>query len=163
MTDKEDLLRWAVLEAAQDEVGVVEEPGNKCKYNRWFFGKDTGAAWCCTFVMWCFNVANIPFPKSDWMRGYASVPNIKKARKKEITKNPLMGDLVIFEFNGKPEPDHIGIFSHWVTGKEGKLFYCVEGNTSKSGSQSNGGEVCLKERSIKSVDCFISPREYKDI
>lgn len=159
MTDKEDLLRWAVLEVAQDEVGTKEEPGNKCRYNRWFFAKDTGAAWCCTFIMWCFNEAGIPFPKADWLRGYASVPNLKKARKSEITKHPQRGDLVLYEFNGKPEPDHIGIFSHWII--EGKTFYCVEGNTSKKGSQSNGGEVLIQQRDVRLADCFINPREYR--
>lgn len=161
MTEEETTRRGEVVSIAMIEIGVTENPpgSNSVKYNQWFYGKDTRAAWCCTFIMWCFHEANIPFPKADWYKGYASVPNLKKARKHEITNKPQPGDIVIFEFNGKPEPDHIGIFDHWI--EEGKTFKCIEGNTSSKGSQDNGGIVLNQVRSTKLVDCFINPSEYR--
>ena len=161
MTEQEYFNRGKLLNIAAAEIGETEHPAgsNLCKYNRWFYGKDSGGAWCATFIMWVYDQAGIPFPMADWRRGYASVPNLKKARKDEITKEPMGGDLVIFEFNGKPLPDHIGIFEKWE--EEGKTFWCIEGNTSDKGSQSNGGAVLRKLRGVKLVDCFISPRELR--
>lgn len=161
INEEETTRRGEVVSIAMCEIGIAEDPkgSNSVKYNKWFYGKDTRVPWCCTFIMWVFSQAKIPFPKSDWMKGYASVPNLKKSRKSEITKTPQPGDIVIFEFNGKPEPDHIGIFNYWV--EEGKTFKCIEGNTSMKGSQDNGGMVCMQTRNIKMVDCFINPREYR--
>ena len=52
-----------VVYTALGEVGTVESPknSNKVKYNRWFYGKNTSAFWCMTFVCWNFgNVQSIP-------------------------------------------------------------------------------------------------------
>ena len=45
-----------VIATARAELGTKESPknSNKVKYNRWFYGKNTSAYWCCTFVCWCF-------------------------------------------------------------------------------------------------------------
>ncbi len=160
MNEEEKTRREEVISVAQCEIGVTENPAgsNSVKYNQWFYGKDTRVPWCCTFIMWVFFNAGIPFPKADWYKGYASVPNLKRARRSEITTEPQPGDIVIFEFNGKPEPDHIGISVRWVI--PGKTFMCIEGNTSSKGSQDNGGMVLQQERKIQLVDCFIKPREY---
>lgn len=160
MTEEELTRRGEVVSAAMMEIGNTENPpgSNLIKYNEWFYKKPVGSPWCSTFVCWCFDKAGIRIQGGDWTRGFASVPNFKKARKSEITTTPQPGDIVIFEFNGKPEPDHIGIFNHWI--EEGKTFKCIEGNTSSKGSQDNGGAVLMQTRSIKLVDCFINPREY---
>lgn len=52
-----------VVYTALGQVGTVESPknSNKVKYNRWFYGKNLSAYWCCTFVCWNFgNVETIP-------------------------------------------------------------------------------------------------------
>lgn len=52
-----------IVYTALGEVGTVESPknSNKVKYNRWFYGKNISAFWCCTFVCWNFgNVEQIP-------------------------------------------------------------------------------------------------------
>lgn len=169
MTEKELTNRGRVIEEAVRHLGLTENPAgsNKIIFNTWFYGREVfdgdkpGAKypWCLTYCMWVYAMAGLPFPKSDWLRGYAYVPNLKKARKNEITTTPHPGDLALFEFNGKPEPDHIGIFDCWE--KEGKTFWCIEGNTSAKGSQDNGGVLLRQLRSVKLVDCFISPRELK--
>lgn len=169
MTEKELTNRGRIIECAAKHIGVTEKPAgsNTIVFNTWFYGREVrdgdkpGAAypWCMTYVSFVFYEANIPFPKADYLRGYSSVPSFKRNRKTEITKTPQPGDVVIFEFNGRPEPDHVGIFDHWE--EEGKTFYSIEGNTSSKGSQDNGGAVLRQLRSIKLVDCFISPKELK--
>lgn len=164
-------LRGQILDIAAKEEGTTEFPPgtNNVKYNTWFYGREVhdgdkpraSYAWCATFCMWVYAQAGAPIKKGDYLRGFSSVPSIKRKRKAEIvTKNELFGgEWVIFEFNGKPEPDHIGLFEKWE--KEGETFWCIEGNTSKTGSQSNGGAVERQLRSIKLVDCFISPNELR--
>ena len=45
-----------VVLTAMAELGTVEKPknSNKVKYNRWFYGRNVSAFWCCTFACWCF-------------------------------------------------------------------------------------------------------------
>ena len=45
-----------VIATAKSQLGVKESPkgSNKVKYNVWFFGKNIGEPWCCTFVCWVF-------------------------------------------------------------------------------------------------------------
>lgn len=169
MTEKELTNRGNVIEAALKRIGMSENPAgsNNVYSNTWFYGREVhdgdkpGAhyPWCCTDIMLIYHEAGCPFPKADYLRGYSSVPSLKKARKNEITTTPQPGDLVLFEFNGKPEPDHIGIFDCWEI--EGKSFWSIEGNTSAKGSQDNGGSRLRQKRGIKLVDCFIAPRELK--
>lgn len=59
---------------------------------------------------------------------------------------PEVGDLAFFDFphDGIDRISHIGL----VVGIEGKTVLTIEGNTSGSGDQRNGGEVMLKERAF---------------
>lgn len=45
-----------VIATAKAELGITEKPAgsNKVKYNRWFYGSNIGAFWCCTFICWLF-------------------------------------------------------------------------------------------------------------
>lgn len=45
-----------VVQTALSQVGVKESPANsnKVKYNVWFYGRNLGAPWCCTFACWNF-------------------------------------------------------------------------------------------------------------
>jgi len=85
--------------------------------------------------------------------------NLLQAKiKKFTTKEPKMGDLIIFEFasDSDNEIDHIGIFGEWIV--KNHSFTAIEGNTSSSdkGSQSNGGGVFKKRREIKDVLAFVN-------
>ena len=65
------------------------------------------------------------------------------------TAKPQPGDIVFFDFPGGDKVDHVGIV---VKDNGDGTITSVEGNTvadGKAGSQSNGGEVCLKIRSYK--------------
>lgn len=45
-----------VVNTAKSQVGIKESPknSNKVKYNVWFYGSNSSAQWCATFVCWCF-------------------------------------------------------------------------------------------------------------
>lgn len=66
-------------------------------------------------------------------------------QKGQIVKKPMPGDLVFFNFDKNPKAGqmkHIGIVeSVYPDG-----IVTIEGNTSVSGSQDNGGAVCRKQR-----------------
>jgi hypothetical protein len=74
-----------------------------------------------------------------------------------LTRDPQPGDLVLFDWEGgRSVADHIGLFRKWTNRGRGE-FESVEGNTasSASGSQSNGGEVCVKQRRTPQVEVFV--------
>lgn len=55
-------------------------------------------------------------------------------------KELRLGDLAIFDFenDGQLDTNHVG----FVESNDGHYLHTIEGNTSKTGSQSNGGMVC---------------------
>lgn len=73
-------------------------------------------------------------------------------RSKDFT--PLLGDLILFDFNGQGEPHHIGFVEHSFS--DGTIG-TVEGNTSpvSTGSQANGGGVYRKHRNRDHVYGFV--------
>lgn len=160
-----------VLALAKTQVGVVEKPANSnnVKYNTWFYGHAVSGgsyAWCATFLAWLFFQVqgnNKSFPHNanaayaqdgvitlggKWIMKKTGSNSTKKAGCAKMKA----GDIVCFDF-GKNDKyrRHIGIFAY---AKDGK-YWCYEGNTSKSGSQSNGGMVCLKGRSYTDI-CSIA-------
>ena len=65
------------------------------------------------------------------------------------TSSPQPGDIVFFDFPGGDKVDHVGIV---VKDNFDGTVVTVEGNTvpdGKTGSESNGGEVCMKVRGFK--------------
>lgn len=76
-----------VIATARAEVGVKESPrnSNKVKYNRWFYGNNTSAYWCCTFVCWVFahvkeTAKPVPKPTGKYT-GTVPIPTLKKGKK----------------------------------------------------------------------------------
>jgi hypothetical protein len=62
-----------------------------------------------------------------------------------VTSSPRPGDLVAYDWDWNGEHDHVGIFESG----DRYAWTAVEGNTSpegSSGSQSNGGQVCRRQR-----------------
>ena len=79
-----------------------------------------------------------------------------KTKKAHISKFKP-GDIVTFDFgkcNGYRQ--HTGIIDHI----SGEYAICIEGNTSKKGSQSNGGMVCEQRRLYSSI-CAVARPAYK--
>lgn len=143
-----------ILRIAEKEIGQTEKPANsnKTPYGKWF-GLD-GVAWCGIFVSWCYAQAGFQLPKIGFLKGYAgcqtAVAYFKKVN--QITKDPVEGDIVFFDWNADGRYDHTGLFVKWINDKE---FQTIEGNTAV-GNDSNGGNVMKRVRKNKNV-IFVHP------
>lgn len=138
-----------IIRIAQKEIGTVEKPlnSNKTKYSKWF-GLD-GVAWCGIFVSWCYAQAGFQLPKIGFLKGFAGCQTAVAYFKKNemITKTPVEGDIVFFDWNADGRFDHTGIFVRWI---DKTTFETIEGNTS-IGNDSNGGQVMIRKRVNKNV------------
>ena len=161
-----------VLAIEKKQLGVKEYPpgSNRVKYNR-YFGFD-GVSWCVSSQIWCFIQAGggdlVPHNIFDTtMQDYIVSKCGGKvimgkaytyAKKLRYLSKFKPGDIVTFDFgknNGYRY--HIGMILK-VDVKRG-IIYSYEGNTSSDsrGSQSNGGEFCLKARSYKYICKVVRP------
>ncbi len=152
-----------LLRTAQRELGTKEFPpnSNRVKYNTWFYGREvSGAAypWCMVFVQWCFN--QIGAAELLPLRT-ASCGSLMRAAKKAglwVEEDFRPCDVVIYDFHGNGSTDHTGIVER-VTDSG---VVAIEGNTSQFGSQSNGGEVCRKNRKRRQIVGAVRPRFEED-
>ena len=146
-----------VLAIARGELGVKESPANsnRVKYNTWYYGREvSGAAypWCMAFVQWVFAQAGVKLPLRTASCG--ALMNAAKKAGQWVTKDYRPGDVVIYDFPGGAATDHTGIVEK-VTASG---VAAIEGNTSQSGSQSNGGQVCRKTRPAGQIVGAVRPR-----
>jgi hypothetical protein len=147
-----------LIEVATAEIGIIEEPINKVKYNDWIYNKETfGAAyaWCGAFVSWCYDQAGIPLGKIDLLRGFVGCPyavnNVHKWGK--LVTIPTEGCIVFYDWNGDGKFDHTGIF---VKDLGKGLFEAIEGNTSFK-DNSNGGQVMRRSDRKYKYAIFVKP------
>ena len=171
-----------VVKIARSQIGVKESPAGS---NRTKYGADfgmNGETWCAIFAWWCGwkasdeDQSKNPFPKS------ASAANIQdvmvssrggswvmpksrsKDKRESMCRQALPGDSVSFDFGAYDAfRDHTGIIDHI----EGDYVICIEGNTSGSGSQWNGGMVCKKRRHYSEIcavarPAYAKPKPYKN-
>mgnify|MGYP003522351477 FL=1 len=147
-----------LIEVATNEIGVVEEPINKVKYNDWIYQKPTSGksyAWCGAFVSWVFNEAGLNLGKIDLSRGFVGCPfavkNIHKWGK--LVTVPTEGCVVFYDWDGNGVFDHTGIF---VKDLGKGLFEAIEGNTSFK-DNSNGGQVMRRSDRKYKHAIFVKP------
>jgi hypothetical protein len=141
-----------LVEVALAEVGTIEEGDNLTKYGK--FMKADGLPWCGSFVNWCADQAGIKIPS---MVSTAAGANKLKDLGRWTTDKPQIGDLCFMDFphDGIDRISHIGI----VVKAGSTSVICVEGNTSGSGDQRNGGMVMIKRRFIgKEIVGFGRPK-----
>ena len=160
-----------VLKVARSQIGVTESPpnSNKTKYGK-AYGWN-GVFWCAQYVWWCFFKAKA----ADIIAKSASAADIqdetvakkggrwimKKTRSADARRAALKkirpGDIASFDFGAMDAVrDHTGL----VYKVSGQYVICIEGNTSKKGSQSNGGMVCEQRRLITSI-CAVARPAYR--
>jgi hypothetical protein len=139
------------LEIAKAEIGTIEEGDNLTKYGK--FTKADGLPWCGSFCNWVLAQAGV--------KVHSVVSTAVGAHKfKEISRwseTPAIGDLAFMDFphDGVDRISHVGI----VVGIDGKSIVTIEGNTSGSGDQRNGGMVMVKTRTVgKEVVGFGRPK-----
>lgn len=141
MSQREDFVAKALA-----EVGTKENPSNsnKVKYN-----DNNGQFWCGYFVMWCAKQVKLKIPNCVYTPAGVAGFQGKGLWVNAATAKPQPGMVVFFDFPGGEKVDHVGIV---VKDNGDGTVTTVEGNTTadgKAGSQSNGGEVCIKIRAYK--------------
>ena len=146
-----------LLTIARKQLGVCESPpsSNNVRYNTWYYGREVmGSAypWCMVFVQWVFAQAGVKLPVRTASCG--ALMNAAKAAGCWVTAGFKPGDVVIYDFPGGAATDHCGIVE---TELPDYGVQAVEGNTSQSGSQSNGGMVCRKNRPGKYIVGAVRP------
>lgn len=147
-----------LLTIAQKQLGICENPpsSNNVRYNTWYYGREVmGSAypWCMVFVQWCFDQAGVKLPARTASCG--TLMNAAKSFGIWVTEGFQPGDVAIYDFSGKRRTtEHCGIVEAVLPGYG---VQAIEGNTSESGSQSNGGMVCRKERPWKYIVGAIRP------
>lgn len=145
-----------VLSIAAGEIGYIalQDPEKGSKYGRYFAEKlnqswlaasSTAVPWCALFASWCLDQAGQSCSGMPTASCATALSGAKKAGLvRSNKKDAKAGDLVLFDWNGNGQPDHIGI----VEKNCGSYIQTIEGNTSSgnSGSQSNGGGVYRRTR-----------------
>ena len=157
-----------VLKVAAGQIGTVERPANSnnTKYGK-AFGMN-GVPWCAIFLWWCFqnakagklfpHNANAAYAQDEVVSKcggkWIMKKNTSKGMRRQYLKDAKPGDIVTFDF-GRFDAyrRHIGI----VEKVSGDYLICSEGNTSKAGSQSNGGMVCRQRRIYTAVCAAARP------
>jgi hypothetical protein len=130
-----------LIEVAAAEIGTVEQGENFTKYGE--FTKANGLPWCGSFVNWCAAQAGVKI--------HSVVGTAAGAHKfKEIQRwsnMPQLGYLAFMDFphDGVDRISHIGIVVGLI---DDKTCVTIEGNTSGTGDQRNGGMVMVKVRKI---------------
>ena len=134
---------------AKSQIGTKESPAgsNHVKYNKWYYGSQSGNPWCAAFVSWCMNETFNGDTKTmkKVFRGpkaaAVSVLYDRFRKAKAFTKtDPQPGDIVIYK-NGT---SHTGL----VEKVKGKKVTTIEGNTSARGFNANGGMVAEKHITV---------------
>ena len=143
-----------LLAVARKELGNTEYPpnSNRTKYGQWM-GLD-GYAWCMSFVQWCFAQAGGQLPART-----ASCGELMRAAQAAgcwVKRDFQPGDVVIYDFSGKQKTtQHCGIVEMELPDYG---VQAIEGNTSNSGSQDNGGAVLRKNRPYKYIIGAVRPQ-----
>ena len=128
-----------IIEVALAEVGTIEGPkNNQTKYGA--FTKANFLPWCGSFLMWCASESKVKVPNCVSTKDGAAAFKKKNA----WFDTPKKGDFVFFDFidDDKTIINHIGL----VRKVSEKAILTIEGNTSPSGKERNGGQVMEKRR-----------------
>lgn len=142
-----------LLSIARKEIGYTENPpkSNMTKYGKWM-GLN-GYAWCLSYIQWVCNQAKVRLPAKTGSCG--ALMNAAKEANMWVVANFKPGDIVIFDFSGKQKTtQHCGIVEEILPDYGVQT---IEGNTSVSGSQDNGGMVCRKTRADKYIIGAVRP------
>ena len=143
MTDAHlDNTAMRLIQIAEAEIGYTETFDNLTKYGDLM--KANGLPWCGSFVNWCSRKAKVKLPNT--VSTVAGSSAFKKNKQwSDAPTTPMPGWIAYFDF---PD-DNVNRISHvGIVVKDLGKGWCetIEGNTSGSGSQRNGGEVMRKKR-----------------
>ena len=131
----------ALIEAAKAEIGTIEEGDNLTKYGK--FTKADGLPWCGSFVNWCCAQSGVKI--------HSVVGTAIGAHKFKETNRwsniPQLGYVAFMDFphDGVDRISHVGIVVGLIDDKQ---CVTIEGNTSGTCDQRNGGMVMVKVRNV---------------
>ena len=142
-----------LISCASGEIGVKESPPNS---NRVKYCTEYGVvtAWCVIFIWWLFRLCGLShlFYGGGKCASCSVLMGWAKSHGQWVKGGYKRGDLLLYDWNGDGKPEHIGLC---VSVSSGKVT-AIEGNTS-TGSNSDGGEVMQRTRSISSVLGAVRP------
>lgn len=146
-----------VVAQAQSQVGYKEGRNNDNKYGR-EYGLNN-AAYCCIGMWWCFKHANASnlFYDGGKVASCTALWNWAYKKGLAVSKyNVRKGDIVMFDWDGSGDCDHVGI----VEAAGSSQVTTIEFNTSKgnSGSQSNGDGVYRRYRPYSKIAKAYRPK-----
>lgn len=134
-TKSQEQIADEIIEIARAEVGYYGNGSNK--FNEWYYGTPSGAAWCAVFVDWCADqvgVLNTAVPKRttcasmmDWYKMRDEYHTVKSGYV------PQKGDIVFFDTDGSGISHHVEFVSEngYFTDENGKTcIYTIGGNAS---------------------------------
>ena len=131
----------SLLNIARADLGYCEFPANSnhTKYGKWI-GLDY-QPWCMSAVQYWCDKANVSLPLKT---GSCTLfMNAAKKTGKWVTSGYRAGDIILYNFDSRPDADHVGICESAAS----STVTCIEGNTSTT-SQDNGGKVMRRIRNI---------------
>ena len=145
-----------VIAVAEGELGKTEWPpdSNNILYNTEYYGRPVSGSqykWCVSGLWWVYKHAD---EESAFFGGgrTASCGTLLRWHREMGQTVPVLqikrGDIAILNFSGTLDTEHCGLVTEvgWISHGTVGWVRTIEGNTSKSGSQSNGEEVCEKTR-----------------
>ena len=142
-----------LIQIESAEIGTKAEANKVCKYNTAYYGKEYGADWCVVFQWWAFKQAGLSKYFCDGGKTASCGAFYNWAKSKGLTvTEPQVGDIIIFTFNGVAHC-HMGLCVA-VTAKQ---ITTIDGNTSTSGSQSQGGQVLKRTRGKQYIWGIVRP------
>lgn len=153
-----------VINIAAKEVGYTRwsDPNPGTKYGRWYAQKASspyfarsGVPYCAIFVSWVLSSAGMTPPGGIFAYCPTGLNNARRLGRVHDKHAAIPGDIVFFDWNKDGTADHVGI----VTANKGSYLETIEGNTSsgRRGSQSNGGGVYRRARSLSLVLAVATP------
>ena len=151
-----------VIELARGELGYTENPANSnnTKYGA-AYGLQ-GQPWCLIFLWWTFREAgeSAAFFGGAKTASCGTLLRWYKAQGQTVPVSDVQpGDIVILNFHGTQDTEHCGLVTCVYDSDDGIRFVdTVEGNTSKAGSQDNGGMVCEKTRYPSQIVAICRPK-----
>lgn len=154
-----------VIEVARGELGYTEYPpgSNRTKYGEAYDWN--GVPWCAIFLWWCFREAGegAAYYGGGKTASCGTLLRWYQAQGQTVPVEDVQpGDIVILNFSGTQETQHCGLVIQVNSNPIwGRNIDTIEGNTSSSGSQDNGGMVCEKMRFPRHIVGVCRPK-YKE-
>jgi len=134
--------RTALVQAAENEVGVREKTGNNdgIRVEEYLatVGLKKPEPWCAAFVCWVYAKEGFAKPRSGWS------PDLFPLSR--LARSALPGNILGIYFPDKKRIAHVGI----IIKEKDDFIYSVEGNTDVAGSREGDG-VYLRQRHKRTI------------